>query len=79
MNSHHELAMLSAQMWGEANAESAQPEHFGACVADAYTSAFTGMECGHEFAEAIAYGVAIPPEGPISNETLMNILTKRAK
>ena len=77
MNSHHELAMLSAQMWGEANAEGAQPEHFGACVADAYTSAFTGMESAEEFADALAYGIAVP--GDEASELLRNIATKPAK
>ena len=44
MENTHELAMLAAQMWGEANAESADPEQFGADVAEAYQSAVNSME-----------------------------------
>ena len=77
MNSHHELAMLSAQMWGEANAEGADPDGFGAAVADAYTSAYSSMEGAEEFREAMAYGVAVSPE--TASDLLRNIATKQAK
>ena len=75
MNSYHEVAMLSAQLWGEANAQVAEPEQFGADVAAAYNSAFSCMECEQEFAEAVAYGI-VPADAA---ELLRNIATKQAK
>lgn len=44
MDNTHELAMLAAQMWGEANAEGADPEQFGSDVAEAYQGAVNSME-----------------------------------
>lgn len=44
MDNTHELAMLAAQMWGEANAEGADPEQFGADVAETYQAAANSME-----------------------------------
>ena len=76
MNSYHEVAMLSAQMWGEANAEGLPAEGFGAAVAHAYLSAHNVMESEQEFAEAIAYGIAVPADAA---ELLRNIATKQAK
>lgn len=43
MENTHELAMLAAQMWGEANAEGADPEQFGSDVAEAYQCAVNSM------------------------------------
>ena len=40
----HEVAMLAAQMWGEANAEGADPGQFGADAAIAYAGAFSCMD-----------------------------------
>ena len=60
MDSHHELAMLSAQMWGEANAEGADASQFGLKVAQAYASSYDALEAAEEFADAIAYGIAVP-------------------
>ena len=40
----HEVAMLAAQMWGEANAEGADPGQFGSDVAEAYQGAVNGID-----------------------------------
>lgn len=77
MNTHHEIAMLAAQMWGEANAENADPEQFGSNVAEAYASSYDALEAAEEFGDAIAYGVAMP--GDATSELLRNIATKQAK
>lgn len=75
MNQHHEIAMLAAQMWGEANAEGAEPEGFGVDVACAYCGADWAMES--ETGLSAPDGVEIDPAAQAG--ALLDILTKRAK
>ena len=66
MNEQHEVAMLAAQMWGEANAQEAEPEQFGVAVAQAY--------CGADY--AMSMECITDAE---SGDALVDILSKRAK
>ena len=78
MNSYHEVAMLSAQIWGEANAKGEDADSFGLSVAQAYINAYDTLRVFDEDdADAIAYGMAVP--GDATSELLRNIATKQAK
>ena len=77
-NRFHEVAMLAAQVWGESNAEGADPEQFGSDVVEAYSAAFGAMEIESDFAEALAYGVTLPVDSA-AHTAMRGIITKQAR